>query len=407
MAFTIHTTDGNTYTYLRHTNEIVEGEVDELPRHIIFKPRERITELPTLSVFTLGVTTRCNLRCTYCCYSGQYRNTRSHGSKSLTSADIEPILNFIAHNAAVRPITISFYGGECLLELPFIVECVACAQRRWPGEVKFEISTNGILLSNDVLEWTVSNDITLFISLDGSQQTNDAQRGRGSFGAVRRALEYLHTNHRTYFDNNVNLMMTVTDITRLPEIAQLWNDDALLASKPPFRISTVAPNYGQGVERADIDTETGKYMTILEAYDHHRDWQLLAVFFERMLSEWTDRPIVELDAPVEYPTCMPHNTKLYIDTDHAIGLCEKMPDTFRMGDVATGIDWNRADKMAATLAGIIGQRCASCPVARLCNVCPMLLDLDDNEIDIFCHNQQVLQHVKLRLFCELAERELI
>ena len=202
-------------------------------------------------------------------------------------------------------------------------------------------------------------------------------------------------------------MMTVADITMLPEIARQWSDDALLAQKLPLRISTVAPNYGTGVKRTNFNDEVARYIAILDAYDQHRDWRLLSVFFERLLAEWTARPLFELDAPLEFPTCMPHNTKLYIDTDLAIGLCEKMPDTYRIGNVANGIDWNAADKMAAALSSIIERRCASCPVARLCSVCPQLLDLNESEFDTFCHNQKVMQRTKLLLFCELAERDMI
>lgn len=412
MAFTISTTTGNAYTYLRHSNEIAPGAVHELLHPVAFELRKRITSMPSLSAFTLGVTTQCNLRCTYCCYSGQYRNTRSHGSQSMKSDDIGPILDFIADNANALPITIGFYGGECLIELPFIKDCISHARERWPGNVKFEISTNGLLLSPKVIEWAAtSGDVALFISLDGPRCINDRYRrtagGHGSFNAIHRALKYLHSRHGDYFDNNVHLMMTVADITMLTEIARQWSDDALLAQKLPLRISTVAPNYGAGVKRTNFDDEVAKYMAILDAYDQHRDWRLLSVFFERLLAEWTARPLFELDAPLEFPTCMPHNTKLYIDTDLAIGLCEKMPDTYRIGNVANGIDWNAADKMAATLSSIIERRCASCPVARLCSVCPQLLDLNESEFDTFCHNQKVMQRTKLLLFCELAERDMI
>ena len=112
MAFTISTTTGNAYTYLRHSNEIAPGAVHELLHPVAFELRKRITSMPSLSAFTLGVTTQCNLRCTYCCYSGQYRNTRSHGSQSMKSDDIGPILDFIADNANALPITIGFYGGD-------------------------------------------------------------------------------------------------------------------------------------------------------------------------------------------------------------------------------------------------------------------------------------------------------
>ena len=115
MALTVKTNNGNLYTYLRKTNEIVDGAIVESLSPLVFKKREMKRVFPNLSVFTIAVTNKCNLRCTYCCYSGAYRNTRQHGSNSLSLNDIDSIVSFIDDYATVFPITVSFYGGECLL----------------------------------------------------------------------------------------------------------------------------------------------------------------------------------------------------------------------------------------------------------------------------------------------------
>ena len=79
MALITRTYSGTTYTYLRYSNEIVEGNENEEMVSFVFNERKPISAFPNLNVFTLGVTTKCNLRCSYCCYSGSYRNTRTHG----------------------------------------------------------------------------------------------------------------------------------------------------------------------------------------------------------------------------------------------------------------------------------------------------------------------------------------
>ena len=46
-------------------------------------------------------------------------------------------------------------------------------------------------------------------------------------------------------------------------------------------------------------------------------------------------------------------------------------------------------------------------IARLCSICPEVLDLSKDELDVFCHHERTMQLVKLRIFCEMAERGLI
>ena len=85
MALVVSTSAGNTYTYLRELNQIVSGYVNEKVIPISFGQRKQFDSFPKLCVFTIGLTTKCNLRCTYCCYSGAYRNSRTHGSSSMIS----------------------------------------------------------------------------------------------------------------------------------------------------------------------------------------------------------------------------------------------------------------------------------------------------------------------------------
>lgn len=411
MAITVQTYSGNTYTYLRDSNEIVEGFQDEKISPFLFNEKETITSLPNLYVFTLGLTTKCNLRCTYCCYSGNYRNTRSHGTISMEFKDVDKVLDFINTNASRRPIIISFYGGESLLELNLLKEFVCKAQLRFKEDVKFELSTNGTLLSDENIEYFINHNFTLFVSLDGSASFHDRQRiysnGKGSFEVIRKSLKYISNNFSEFYKNNIHLMMTVMDVSEMPYIAKEWFEDELLNIKLPIRISTVAPNYSLGVENENFDDCLSKYMSILVSYDEHPEYKLLGVFFERFLAEWIDRPIFTLDDTIEIPTCVPNNTKLYIDVEGNIGICEKMPDIYRIGSLTTGLDFQAINNIADKTATIIKSRCGKCPIARLCDICPNVIDLSDDEMNVYCHNQRVIQEVKFRIFCEMAERGLI
>ena len=388
----VQTTSGNTYSYLRSTNEIVSGCIEEELRPIRFAERKQIYEFPHLQTFTLGVTTKCNFRCVYCCYSGSYRNNRMHGNASMSSADIDKILDFVE-------------------AFPFLSQCVQKALCRWGNSVRFELSTNGYLLTEACIDWLYRHEVNLFVSLDGTREYQDVQRpladGRGTFQVVRKRLEYLQKTYPQYVADKVMLLMTVMDMADLPSIAESWQNDELLRQMPLGRISAVAPNYGQGVSRLSFEETLETYTRILKAYERMPDSVVLKVFFERWLGEWTERPVFEMEMPQEVPTCLPDNRKIYIDTACTLSVCEKVPDTFRFGSVHTGIDWEAVNEMASNTYQLITDRCAECPIARLCDVCPAVLDLSGQEMDVYCHNQLVMQRVKLQLFCEMAEKRLI
>lgn len=411
MAFSVKTNEGHSYSYLRLSNEIVEGNVSENIQPLHFNQRELISEFPNLSVFTIALTHQCNLRCTYCCYSGAYRNTRTHESLSFSSFDVDKILDFIDRYKRKMPVTVSFYGGECLLKFDLIKCITTSAQKRWKEQVQFEISTNGTLISREVAKWLVDNNVILFISLDGTSDFQDRQRrtidGKGTFEAIRKSLLFFSEYYPDYFEDKISLMMTLVDVKEIQSIAVEWNQDGLLRRKLPIRISSVFPNYEKGVERDNFEDLLCVYLGILDFYEANKHLALLRSFFERFLAEWIERPIFNIDEPVNYPTCVPNNTKLYIDTDGKIGICEKLPDLYRVGSLEDGINWKKVNEVADKMVGIVSRRCVSCPVARLCDICPNILDLSEEEMDIYCHNQKVLHNVKLRIFCELAEKGLI
>ena len=411
MAIIVQTLSGTTYTYLRHSNEIIPVYQEEVITPISFNNRELITSFPNLHVFTLGLTTKCNLRCTYCCYSGNYRNTRSHGTDSMGFKDVDRVLDFISITSSQRPIIISFYGGESLLEINLLKEFVRKAQQFWKENVKFELSTNGTLLSDENIEYFVNHNFTLFVSLDGSASIHDRQRiypnGKGSFCVIRKSLKFISDNYPEFYSNNLHLMMTVMEVSEMLYIAKEWHKDNLLNNKTPIRISSVAPNYSCGVEKENIDDCLSKYMSILKYYEEHPEYELLKVFFERFLAEWIDRPIINLNVNENAPTCVPNNTKLYIDIEGKIGICEKMPDIYRIGSLWAGLDFQAINDIADKTATIIKSRCGKCPVVRLCDVCPNVIDLSVDEMDVYCHNQKVIQEVKFRIFCEMAERGMI
>ena len=106
---------------------------------------------------TFEITDACNLRCEYCGYGKSYSDYDERKSTRLSPQRAKVLLDYlrslwgselnISHNQNVY---ISFYGGEPLVNVPFIKEIVSyieepdCPSRSFT----FNMTTNGILLDH-------------------------------------------------------------------------------------------------------------------------------------------------------------------------------------------------------------------------------------------------------------------
>lgn len=406
----IQTSSGNNYSYLRQTNEIVGGVVDEPTVPWLFKPNEEFLSMPNVDSYILGITEQCNLRCTYCCYSGNYVNNRTHSTKYMESGDIVSIFDFIDKMSHNREIRISFYGGEPMIKYTLIQYAVDLGYKKWGDNVTFSISTNGVLLTPTVIDWLVVNNIELAISIDGAEGYHDKhridKRGNGSFSRIRSALAYLNINYPEYY-YGITIMMTLPSFKTIGVIAESWHNDPLLKDLSPTMINGLAPNFSSGVEKIEYEDVRGVYNGLLDLYHKYPDWNVLRVFFNQCIAYWKDRPIISTIGTVPMATCMPVNTKLFIDSNLQIGVCEKISDKYRIGDVKTGINWNKANAIVSEYYNKRVERCKHCPAVRMCDMCLTAVEYTDEQWDILCHNEQVYTRVFMYLFCEMAERGMI
>ena len=406
----IQTSSGNTYSYNRQTNEIVGGVEDAPMVPWVFAKNKQFSSMPNIEHYILGITEQCNLRCSYCCYSGNYANNRRHSAKHMESRDIDSIFYFIDRMSPNRNIRISFYGGEPLLNYPLIQYAVELGYKKWNNKASFSITTNGVLLTSTVIDWIVVNNIELAISIDGTEEFHDKhridKRGRGSFSKIKTALLYLKTNYPEYY-YGITIMMTLPTFRSIGEIAEAWHNDSLLKDFSPTMINGLAPNFGSKVKRIEYEEVCSIYTKLLDLYHQHPNWNVLRVFFNQCIAYWKDRPIVRPHGPVPMATCMPINTKLFIDSNLQIGVCEKISDKYRIGDVETGINWNIANSIVNEYYNKRSERCKYCPSIRMCDMCLTAVEFTDEQWDILCHNEQVYTRVFMYLFCEMAERGMI
>lgn len=122
----------------------------------------------------LQVTQNCNLRCKYCVYSGSYVN-RTHTKKRMSFEIAKQAVDFyFAHNTNKDAGVISFYGGEPLLEMELIKKIVVYSEKLYEGkELRFNMTSNATLLTDEIADFLYEHNFNLTISLDGPEEVHN------------------------------------------------------------------------------------------------------------------------------------------------------------------------------------------------------------------------------------------
>ena len=215
---------------------------------------------PTTAVLLL--TSRCNLRCTYCYASGGELSVQD---LSLTAA--RTVINQACRNAleAGAPrFELGFHGGgEPIQAWEIVQETTAYARDKdLPCEI-FMVS-NG-LWSKSQRKWIMENLDDLTISFDGQPQTQNRQRplasGRGSFSAVMRTMEALDNAGFRYA-----IRMTATD----PWRGRLPEDVRFICAETNCSMIDVEPafNTRRGEHRGPTPGESAAFVeAFMEAFE--------------------------------------------------------------------------------------------------------------------------------------------
>lgn len=131
----------------------------------------------------------CNLACKYCfAEEGEY-----HGRRALMSFEVgKKALDFlIANSGNRRNLEVDFFGGEPLMNWQVVKELVAYGREQEKihnKNFRFTVTTNGVLLNDEIQEFINQEMDNVVLSLDGRKEVNDHMRpfrnGKGSYDLI-------------------------------------------------------------------------------------------------------------------------------------------------------------------------------------------------------------------------------
>ncbi|QIB70576.1 thioether cross-link-forming SCIFF peptide maturase [Aminipila butyrica] len=215
-----------------------------------FKDRQSVVK-----AICLHVAHDCNMACKYCfAEEGEYQQ----GHRGLMSYEVgKKALDFLIENSGTRKnLEVDFFGGEPLMNWQVVKDLVAYGRQQEKlhnKNFRFTLTTNGILLDEEVIEFANREMSNVVLSMDGRKEVNDRLRvsrnGKGSYDTIlpkflklaesRNQENYYirgtYTHHNTDFASDILHLADLgfKELSMEPVVAEPGADYALTEADLP------------------------------------------------------------------------------------------------------------------------------------------------------------------------------
>ncbi|MDJ0837477.1 MAG: radical SAM protein [Acidobacteriota bacterium] len=403
--------EDKTYWYDTPTNNIVclppEGLKDTefktymQENHYIFSDHEfkgfrfpDFTEEDRTKVhhIVINMTDKCNFRCTYCKYSGDYEGVPEHHDESISVELLDQLAAYIKTLEITGEFIVGFYGGEPLMQFPRIRHFVRKLRRDLPDVAFFfSMTTNGSLLGRqEIREFLVENEIYVNISLDGPQESSKYRifaGGQPAFDIICKNIAGFRAMAPEYYNSHVGYSVVLAPPVDFDKIFEFFASEEIATEGPLFFsgvdggsnfVRDHQTDENKKMYMQQIDGYRDRYVELLqEGKTKTRMFHVLDGFFNRLKRIHNRTTYLQPGnwlPPVG--NCKPGLHKLFVSSAGNFHVCEKMTWTNEIGNLKDGLDLDKINKIQDEfLEAITEHGCNDCPFSRLCSIC-MAVSMD-------------------------------
>jgi uncharacterized protein len=307
----------------------------------------------------LQLTKRCNLKCKYCYTSGKYSNFGASHSTMDKDTCLKAIDFFCERSSDIENLFISFYGGEPLLRFDLIKETVEFVKKKIAKKkYNFNLTTNGTLLNNKIIEFLINNDIRITVSIDGPEKTNNRYRvfrnGKGTFNRIMKNLKFLKTYNKDFFSRKVAIRSVLSPpFDNINDILDFFSfDNTMIEIKGSIRSSLVSTRWTSFIEDFGLEESIKEFSNVEERFVElikssilHNSIHNLTIENRRVyliLSNLARRPIDRLYEHVHpLGACHIGLRRLFVGTTGDFYICERGERDYKIGCIDNGFDYER------------------------------------------------------------------
>ena len=347
---------------------------------------------------TFEITDACNLKCEYCGYGKFYSDYDERKSTRLSPQRAKVLLDYlsslwkselnVSHNQNVY---ISFYGGEPLMNVPFIKEIISyieeldCPSRSFT----FNMTTNGILLDR-YIDYLVEKDVQLLISLDGDRYNTSYRvdhRGVNAFDRIVKNVDLVRARYPDYFEKSVNFNAVLHNRNsvesiyeffqarygKVPSIGELNNSGIRPEMREEFNRTYQSSTESLMQSEHYSEIERGMF---LKSPTYHSATLFLMQYSEHAYRDYNELLFgkAKQDEELTIPTgtCLPFSKKIFVTVNGKILPCERIGHQFALGhvdDLGVHLDFEAiADRYNGYYRKMKPQ-CSACHNRKACSQC--------------------------------------
>ena len=347
----------------------------------------------------LEVTQNCNFRCKYCVFNNYNENFRDFAPQNMKWDVAKKAIDYTkAHSGkSEEEVSISFYGGEPLINYELIKKVVEYSKKIMPDKkLLFAFTTNLSLMTRDKADFFAKEGFIILCSIDGPQEVHDAYRidvkGDGTFNQALRGLKNLVEAYGDSAKDRILFNSVVTPPYSKKKFDAIKNFFENIDWLPPMLTKRFSYVVRDSLRKEDIDyscfendcyegKDVGKKLTsvdpltlwalenIIEDNDKDNismDYDLDA--FVRIQNRLIlDRPyhLIKRNA-----CCTPGGKRLFVRVDGTFHACERVGNVPDIGNVDNGLDLDKMKKVyieeyeKSSLSD-----CSNCWAVHLCALC--------------------------------------
>lgn len=356
--------------------------------------------LANLKQLVFEVTDACNLRCKYCAYADLYEGYDQRENLKLPFQKAKLIIDYLYEYWEKRycievndPITIGFYGGEPLLNVPFIQQVINYIESLNPIGKKFHynMTTNAILLDR-YMDFLAENEFRLLISLDGDEKGQSYRvdtKGKNSFDKVLANIQLLRSKYPSYFEHYVMFNSVLHNRNEVESTYRFIKDKF---GKEPM----ISPLNNSGVRKDKLQEFYQAYQNVATSIQKANNCEALKneLFIKspetgalvnyiyhhtgNVFNDYNDLLLGREGS--SFPpsgTCIPFSKKMFITVKGRILQCEKIDHEFALGQITNKkveLNLEQAARQHNKYTFRYTNQCKTCAAKQLCTQCVYQID---------------------------------
>lgn len=396
--------------YLR-SHGVVDGQDPNADIELVGYTSDLVlNQLANTSQVVFEVTDACNLSCVYCGYGEMYQGYDKRENKQLPIEKAKQLIDYLVNlwesdrnTSSNHQVFFTFYGGEPLLNMPFIetivnyVEQLKCSTRTF----RFSMTTNAMLLKR-YMDYLVAHNFSLLLSLDGNEENTGYRidhAGQPAYQRIVENVDALREAYPDYFEENVNFSTVLHNKNSMESIYRYFKDKY-------NKIPTIGELNPGGVKddmrEQFMKTYQNSYESLRKS-EHYSEieksmfvstgsYKGSSIFLHKhsgFVYPSYSQLVYEQENKRRLPTgtCLPFSRKVFITVNGKLIPCEHISQQFALGEVTDNgevkLDFQAiADRYNAYFAKLEKQ-CKHCQNLSDCTQCIFNLPIEKD--NVACH----------------------